>query len=51
MSCPLLTAWVDGVKLSVMLEVEISAIELIYFVEAVMTIYLFLLLNKIHFFL
>jgi hypothetical protein len=37
MSCPLLTAWVDGVKLSVMLEVEISAIELIYFVEAVVT--------------
>jgi hypothetical protein len=44
MFCPLLTAWVDGVKPSFMLEVEIPAIErfsLVYFVEAVVTIFLF----------
>jgi hypothetical protein len=45
MSCPLLTAWVDGVKPLFMLEVEIPATEpfsRVYFVEAV-TIFLFFL--------
>jgi hypothetical protein len=44
MSCPLLTAWVDGVKPSFILEVEIYATEpfsLVYFEEAVVTIFLF----------
>jgi hypothetical protein len=47
MSCPLLTAWVDGVKPSIMLEVEIYPTEPfspVYFVEAVMTIFLFFFL-------
>jgi hypothetical protein len=44
MSCTLLTARVDGVKPSFMLEVEIYATEpffLVYFVEAVVIIFLF----------
>jgi hypothetical protein len=52
MSCPLLTAWEDGVKPSIMLEVEIYPTEpfsLIYFVEAIVTIFLFFIIgNLIH---
>jgi hypothetical protein len=47
MSCPLILTWVDGVKPSFMLEVEIPATEplsLVYFVEAVVIIFLFFLI-------
>jgi hypothetical protein len=44
MSCPLLTAWVEGVKPLFVLEVEIPPTEpfsLVYFLEAVVTTFFF----------